>query len=138
MDPFSLATGVAGLIGLAMDLALLIGPFIGDIKDEPENVKMLKEELDMLANALKLLSNTQAISQGDTTQTSVINSAVTACKNLLESVQKKLSKVSDAKGVAHVLRRLKFPLDKKEISELVQKLHRYTELIHFALTVEGR
>jgi hypothetical protein len=37
MDPFSISTGVAGFLSLAIELTEIIGGYIGDVKSAPED-----------------------------------------------------------------------------------------------------
>jgi len=55
MDPFSLATGLAGLVALADALATKGYQYPRAVKDCEENVKQLLAELDQLGGVLRRL-----------------------------------------------------------------------------------
>lgn len=145
-DPFALATGIASVISLALQLATVANDFASYTKDAISGPKRLLEELKALSAVLEQLQDllTTQASSLTFSKTSVLYMANDGCRARLNRLLEKLQQCSkaDADGkpvrkVSYTLHRMKWPLQVKETREAAEDIHRYVQVFMFALTVEG-
>ncbi|PMD33851.1 hypothetical protein L207DRAFT_147051 [Hyaloscypha variabilis F] len=139
VDPFSLATGLAGLISLAIGLTKTTCEVIGSVKDSGQTIATLQNELNALqavVNQLCIFLET-ANGIGSFTETAALVETHLFCKTRLESVIHKLQHFKDGGKFTRGFRALSWPLSEKETKEIAQDLHRCMQTISLSLTVEG-
>ncbi|KAL1594508.1 hypothetical protein SLS60_010268 [Paraconiothyrium brasiliense] len=138
MDPLSIAASVAGLLSLALQLVELgtkcssrflkaqLYEFVFELNALSDVLKRLKGFLDDPTTALTF------------SRISVFVSTNTRCKILLEELLAKLQKtIQEPNKVKKAVDRVLWPFNEKEHRISMQKIHRYTQIFTFALTIEG-
>ncbi len=56
-DPVSISFGVAGILGLAIQLSPIVASYVNGVRHAPENVQNLRQELDALIKTLERLDS---------------------------------------------------------------------------------
>ena len=134
MDPFSLAVGISGLVGLTAQTLKLTHQYLHGIKHASEAASALATELQLLQTVLRrldvFLRSDEAKSQSFD-HTSVLVSSTAACRTKLEALHKKLDAAT--KGS---LRRALWPLNEKEHRQSIRELKAIAQCIQFAMTVD--
>jgi hypothetical protein len=99
-DPFSIATGVAGLVSLGVQVTGALLEYYQDYKHQDSDVAVMMCHIESVHEYFQLLSQVIAErkSQGDESLTRSIESSVTRCDNLLQQLQKKYSKFERPSG----------------------------------------
>jgi len=139
MDGVSVASGIAGLITLALQVSGVVSEYVTAVKERPKNVKELHDELLLLAEVLSELRdflNSEKIRGRSFDSNSVLQKAIRACHGRIERVGDKL-KPADGGKLTRALERLKWPFEQKEVLQMVENLRRYTRTFQFAFNIEG-
>lgn len=140
LDPFTLATGLAGLLSLTIELTKIIDEYTGSVNNAPNEAQELFEELSALCHVLERLvpflvsENGKSNSFGDTC---VLFFASNACQNKLQSALRKLSKMREGSEWFQNVRRIKWPFDKQEYLDTINTVRRCMQTFEFSLTIEG-
>ncbi|KAL8712546.1 MAG: hypothetical protein Q9225_006922 [Loekoesia sp. 1 TL-2023] len=133
MDPFSLAVGVAGLLGLAAKTIELTKSYIHGARRATEAANELLEVLTVLRSTLLQLDKMLKNDKKDTfSNTSVLVKSTDACRNKLTTLHNKLQET-----VKQPLQRLRWPLNANSHREMLQDIRTFTQWIQFALTIDG-
>ena len=139
MDPLSVAASVAGLLSLTIQLVQISTSIAADAKAVQAYDFII--ELNALGDVLKRLRvflNDQSETGISFTQVSVLVATNTRCEHKLKELLQKLQRtVLQTNRIKRALDSVLWPLSKKEHSETTGDIHRYTNLFHFALTIEG-
>lgn len=155
MDPLSIASGVAGLVGLAIQVAPALREYFSDVKQAKQDVERYTNEVYALVEVCQRLQkfisddtsplSSLASANGEEkrekgrgngngpnfeTTESVLVRTVTACDDCL----RELMRMMNVHGWG---KRLKWPVYKKQVEKIISRLSRYTQLFQFSLTVEG-
>lgn len=137
-DPVSVASGVAGLVTLAIQVSGTVYQYASRVKDKSKNVHELRDELLLLGEVLSklrdFLSSDEAKSN-DFDGDNVLQRAVSACKDRIERIGDKL-KSSDGR-LGRVVDRLVWPFKEEEVRNLMDSLRRYRNTFAFAANVQG-
>ena len=140
LDPFTLATGVAGLLSLTIELSKIISAYTQSLNDASREAQELLAELSELSHVLEQLKDflrSENAKSNSFDGTSVLCSARNACQGKLEYALRKFMKMSEGSKLSQSIKRLKWPLDKQENLDTVNTLHRCTQTFQFSLTIEG-
>jgi hypothetical protein len=140
MDPFTLATGVVGLLGVTLQISQIVGSYIDGVENATKAATELSTTLTILHSTLSRLDvflRSQSAKDNSFEYTSVLCSATGACKTKLELLHSKLSSRRDGSRLNRALHRLKWPLDEKENRTAVQDLQGFIQTFQFALTIDG-
>ena len=138
MDPFTLATGIAGLSSLAIELSKLTTNYISTATNASNAIRGLYTELELLQCNLvrlrKFLETEHAIKEFD--HTSILVRSCEACEKDLESLRDKLV-TNHNKLFRKVLVAAKWPLQEKETRDTQQRLHAYCQAFEAALQIDA-
>lgn len=97
----------------------------------------LREEVSVVGSLLATPRRTLQSEAGATFETtSELFCALNGCNQQLQKIQKKLTVQGQGK-LQRVVQRLKWPFNEKENGDAVTTLHQFTQLVHFAITMEG-
>lgn len=137
MDPLSIAASVAGIAGLAIQIAPGLKSYFSNVKHAQEDVARYANEVYGLFEVCKQLHvflKTDAANSFETTG-SVLSRTVVSCQDCL----RELARILQSKGPEKPdwTKKVKWPIYKKQVDEIISRLVRYTQLFQFALTVEG-
>ncbi|EXJ78295.1 hypothetical protein A1O3_09456 [Capronia epimyces CBS 606.96] len=139
MDGVSVASGVAGLISLALQVSQTVVVYLNSIKERSKNIKELHDELILLGEVLSGLRKLLLSERGKQStfgSNSVLQKALLDCRDRIERIGDRLQ-TSDGGKVARTLEKLRWPFEQKEVMEMAENLRRYTQTFQFALTIEG-
>jgi Fungal N-terminal domain of STAND proteins len=139
MDPVSMASGIAGLLTLTIQVASVIAEFTIAVKEGPKNIKELQQELLLLGEILSQLQDflrSEKVKGRSFDSNSVMQSAISSCKVRIERIGDKLRSSGGGK-MSRLVDRLKWPFESKEVAEMVTNLRSYTQAFQFSLTIEG-
>ncbi|KAK5056122.1 hypothetical protein LTR84_012675 [Exophiala bonariae] len=139
MDGISVASGVAGLITLGLQVSGTIAIYVNSIKERDKNIRELHDELLLLGEVLSglrdfLVSEKAKGRSFDTN--SVLQTAIRDCRTRIERIGDKL-KPSDGGKVARALDKLKWPFEQREVMSMTENLRRFAQTFQFAFTIEG-
>ncbi|KIW19973.1 hypothetical protein PV08_00548 [Exophiala spinifera] len=139
MDGVSVASGIAGLITLALQVSGAIAIYVTSIKDRAKNIEELHNELLLLSEVLSRLRDflTSERAKGRAFDTnSVLQKAISDCRDRIERIGEKL-KPLEGGPISRAIDKLKWPFEQREVNYLIDNLRRYGQTFHFAVTVEG-
>lgn len=98
---------------------------------------ILREEVSAVDSLLAMLRKTlQSQAGADYKTTCVLFCALNGCNQQLQIIQKKLIVRGPGK-LGQIVHRLKWPFSEKETRDAADTLHQFTQLFHFAITMEG-
>lgn len=139
MDGVSVASGVAGLVSLALQVSETVVVYVNSLRERSKNIQELHDELLLLGEVLSGLRDFLQSEQGRVStfgSNSVLQKALSDCRARIERIGERL-KTSDGGKIARALEKLRWPFEQKEVMEMVDNLRRYTQTFQFALTIEG-
>jgi len=137
MDPFSIATRLAGLISLTSDFAWILTDYTGGVKSATKDARSVLTEVTALSHVLQQLI--EFLQKDDTNSkcrfraTSALCSVIAICKNHIETLYRKVK--FQGKPEKDLLSRLKLPFEKQECQEIVEVLHRCSQTFTFSLQI---
>lgn len=137
MDPLSIAASVAGIAGLAIQIAPSLKSYFSNVKHAQEDVARYANEVYGLFEVCKQLHvflKTDAANSFETTG-SVLSRTVVSCEECLRELARILQSQGPEKP--HWTKKVKWLIYKKQVEEIISRLVRHTQLFQFALTVEG-
>ena len=138
VDPLSVAAGVAGLLSLAIQLVDIGTKYSSNAPKSQgyDFIFELRALIDVLNRLKEFLEGPNAPPTFD--HMSTLLSTNTRCKTKLHEVLLKLQKTTqEPSKMKRAIDRLMWPLAAKEHREVIEDIHRYTEVFNFALTVNG-
>ncbi|OQV07153.1 Ankyrin repeat-containing protein [Cladophialophora immunda] len=139
MDGVSVASSIAGLVTLALQVSATIAIYVNSIKERANTVRELHDELLLLGEVLSglrdFLESEKVKGRALDTQ-SVLSKAIRDCRQRMERIGDRL-KPSDGGKVARAIDHLRWPFEQREVMQMVENLRRYTQTFQFAFTIEG-
>lgn len=138
IDPFTLATGIGGLIHLTYEVVQITHHYFQGVRNAAEDIRELLAELATLNDVLPRLHQFLQVdktTQSGFSQESVLVLAYQACKERLQMIESKLSKKSNNRKI---IKSLAWPFVGKEHREIISSIHRWVQIFQFALTIDGR
>jgi hypothetical protein len=136
-DPFTVGTGLVGVIGVALQLTEKLKDYASGWKEAPATIENLRRELAQLRQALQDLDKFLRSENIRFKQTSALYSGARECGEKLQVLQDKLEKIGAGNRLQKVLGRIKWPLDEKGTRQTLEDLQRYTQLFQFAMNIES-
>lgn len=140
MDPFTLATGIAGLIGLAIQLGQITTDYVACVVGADISIGRFQAEVSNLSEVLKELKaflEAQKSAIVFFSETAVIRKATDACKKTLTDANNKLDRFSKSSKLPPSIRHMLWPFKEADLEKLVGDLHRYSSTFQFSLTTQG-
>ncbi|ERF70990.1 hypothetical protein EPUS_03269 [Endocarpon pusillum Z07020] len=143
MDPFTAATGIAGLIAVAVKTIQMLGEFTGLITEHKKHAESLHKELSLMTQVLDQLKSLihkqkhsgRLRSADNADHKTILGKAVLDCTKIIEQIQEKLRE--PVHRFKRAMAKLHWPFEQKDIKAMVDDLHRYTELFQLSLVVEN-
>ena len=136
-DPFSLATGIAGLISLGLEVTKITRQYVQDVRNAAKDVDEFLTELSALVAVLRRLAGflkDDRVAKLNFDQTSVLLLTHRSCEEKLKAVRLKLLKRSKD---ARIIKTLTWPFVRKEHRQTVAIIHQWAQTFQFALTIDG-
>ena len=139
MDPFTLATGIAGILSLTLEVTKIVADYTKSVKAAADESHALAVELSGLTSVLESLKKFLA-SDGarfDFQNTSVLYSTTSTCHGKLISIRSTLKKFMERSEGMMWYRRIAWPIKRDEHKETVATLHQCMGIFQFSLSVDG-
>ena len=140
MDPLSVATGVAGLLSLTIQVGMTIGEYANSVKGASKDAQKLEREIQAFSSVLDQLNEFLRSKDADHVvfePTSVLLVATTSCEMELSHLQKKLKKFATGDKASRVFQMLSWPFTEKENRETIDAMHRWAQLYSLSLQTAG-
>ncbi|KPI36177.1 Ankyrin-1 [Cyphellophora attinorum] len=137
-DPVSVASGIAGLATLAIQVAGAVYGYVSAVKERTKNVSELRDELLLLGGVLTELNdfiNSGPAKTHEFDGDSVLQNALRACRQRIERIGDKL-RTPDGK-FKRAVERLIWPFKEEEVLSLMDSLRRYRSTFAFAADIQG-
>ncbi len=132
---------ILGAISASVDLAERILKYFSEFRNAPRHAADLVGEVVAVGHVLGMLRSRL---QGENAvgnaynRTSVLFFAVNGCQTRLKEVHDILEPLLSAQpGIFKLWHRLKWPLEQDDVVEIVLSLHRYAQIFHFAVNLDG-
>jgi CRISPR/Cas system CSM-associated protein Csm2 small subunit len=145
VDAFSISTGVAGFMSLAIEISKFLSSYSSSFKSAREDAQRLHTEIDALCHVLKeliqfLRNEDNKAMNGPFEKTSFLCSSIELCQSEVQKLYKKFSKFHgvDKSKMAELIERIKWPLRKDDFENTVAALQRLTPTFQFSLLVSNR
>jgi hypothetical protein len=143
MDLFTLSTGVAGLLSLAIEVTNILHNYISGVNSAPQDASELNTEVSALFHVLEAVvealrsddSNTEGNAFGDQC---ILRLVLTAYQGHVATVYKKISKFRSSDKKTELLARITWPFKKDECQEIARTLHRYVQTLQVLLVASNR
>jgi hypothetical protein len=142
VDPFTLATGIAGICSLAIQVAQITTEYIDGVASAPVEICQLNFQLCALSNTLKKFQD--LLSSGSIDDTlfdpgSGLCLVLQGCQRQLETFFQKLSgrHGKDNIKITTSIERMKWPFEKKDVIETTRRLHECSQVFLFCLTIDN-
>jgi hypothetical protein len=144
MDPFTISTGIAGFLSLAIEITKILSTFISDAKSAHADAQLLLSEVESLCTVLEQFAKFLRYDfRGAFTAQSALYAAVIGCQHEIQTLSKKLEKLQrrgpgDGKvreAVKKVVNALEWPFRKEEYDGTLARLKRFEQTFVFAMTV---
>lgn len=140
IDPFTLATGVFGILGLAIQLAQVTKQYTDSVMGASKSISALHDELKRMADILvelKLFLDTQKSTSPTFKETSVMCRTTKACEAMFVEANKKMEPFKQPSGIKKVIAPFRWPLSEEGTRKLTLDIQRYTATFQFSLTIQG-
>ncbi|KAL8938890.1 MAG: hypothetical protein Q9216_003654 [Gyalolechia sp. 2 TL-2023] len=133
MEPISLALGIASLLAPVAKTIQLTSKYIRGVKEARVAARELLNVLEVFETTLQRLN---VLSENDKmnsfSNTSVLATCTSACKNRLTSLQTTLQD-----NIKKPLKRLRWPLDAITHKNTLEDMRMFTQWIQLILTIDG-
>lgn len=139
-DPVSISSGVAGILGLAIQLSPIVASYVDGVRHAPEHVQDLRQELDAL---VKTLGRLVSFLKSESAKGSAFNELAFphttrgSCDKRLTAISAYLRTSTEGGKVSQALRRFTWPLNSGSTKAIAQDLSCYSASFHFTLSIEG-
>jgi hypothetical protein len=142
MDPFTISTGVAGFLSLAIEIISILNGYIGDVNSAPKDANELLAEINALKLVLEQLIRFLRSDEAKKVKfddTAILCTAIQACQAKIEDLYKTLRGLEKTKDnkVRGIIERPKWPFRKEECQRIVEELHRFARTFEFSLSVSN-
>ena len=104
-----------------------------DAQDLVTEVVAVRHVLEKLRAQLEL----DSLSENSLERTSVLFFAVNGCRKRLEDIHGTLKDLISNRSLVQFWKRLVWPFERTETRDAVLELHRFAQLFHFSLTLDG-
>lgn len=136
-DPLSTGASVVAFVGLALSSAKAIHDILSTVKDGPQTVKRLADEVKELEHILVRLQQlqTNTINSNDLAELARLSSQ---CSTSLSGFSTKLQRLgcSDAdRRMGRMWKRLKTAITEKDLDHMRDSIRYYTSVLHFRVTL---
>ncbi|OCT49282.1 ankyrin [Cladophialophora carrionii] len=140
MDGVSVASSVAGLVTLTLQVGGAVATYVTAIKERSKNVKELQDELLLLGEVLSNLRdflNSEKAAGRSFDRYSVLSKAIRDCRQRIERIGDRLKPPPDGGRFLRAIDHLRWPFEQREVMQMVDNLKRYSQTFQFAFTIEG-
>ena len=138
IDPFTLMTGMAGLISLAIEVTKITSDFASSVKGAAGQVHDLLNELVALKDVMQQFDTflKSQDSLGPFSETCALISTVRYCTVTLKQLYENLRRLTEGGKLRRGLHALEWPYKESKITEIILSIHRCAQTFQLALTVD--
>ena len=139
MDGISVASGVAGLITLTLQVSDEVYKYVKAISERAKNAKELHSELLLLGEVLSQLRDFLSSEQAKGTafdEHSVLQKSISECKARIERIGDKI-KPKEGNKLVRALDQLTWPFKQEQVLQMMENLRRFRSTFEFAITIRG-
>ncbi|KAI5816100.1 hypothetical protein BZA77DRAFT_387813 [Pyronema omphalodes] len=141
MDGFTVSTGVAGFLSLALEITKTLKAYVNDVKSAPKESRNLLAEVTALCHILERLEQfLRKEYTGNFEKTSALFVAIEACRDQITEIYNKVKKIEvrfEKNKSAQFLERLKWPFRKEDYERTISTVQRFTQTFQFSLNIEN-
>ena len=158
MDPLTLATGLAGLLTLTIELTSICHGYVSGARKAPKSVQGFILELISLKKVLSDLQDkvilepaiaeafdgrSSSIMENLQSQSTIASGQVAAvnlmdqCKVELDSLLKSLKPNSSSSRARSIINQLIWPLREKAMQKAVDAMHRYRNIFDLSISIDN-
>lgn len=140
MDPLSVATSIAGLLSLTVQLSQILYNQVQTVKNAPKDAEDLLAELKVFGEVLSTLESfLRSPSRKGLVfnQASVLINAIKGCETEITGLKLKFVKIVGKKGVAQLIGRGKWYFESGDHQEVIATLHRYLGIFQLSVSLGG-
>jgi len=137
-EVIGLASSIAGLLSLTLQVSQLSYEYIANIKGASKSVSSYLKELLALSQILLQLKETL---DGETVDKTFLPSpsplsqfTIGECQHEIERIKERLEKRRDGPGIRSALRVMTWPFEEKETGKLIEVLHRWKGIFEAAIS----
>lgn len=140
-DPLSIASGVAGLLSLGLQVTRSLVEFYSAYKDQANDLAKITQNLESLLNLFQLLDRALLKCQPTDTLLQEINTVAKRCSEIIEELQAECQKFQKEasigiKGKIQVAgRRVIYPFRKSTLQKLEEDISEMRENLYLALEI---
>lgn len=134
-EPFSVATGIAGLISLTIDISKITHAYVHNVRNASKKASELDHTLAALTQVLEqleLLLKKEIAGVPTFRQTSVLFLNYDRCKATLQEVRSKFDS-----SFRRSMETLIWPFREKKHQKAVADIHLWMQIFYYALDVEA-
>ena len=134
-EPFSIATGIAGLISLTIEITKITHAYVHEVKNASNKARELDQTLAALTQVLQQLETLlmkQNVEGPIFKETSVLFLNYDVCRTTLKKIRSKFEPTLRPR-----LASLIWPFTEKEHQQSVAHIHQWMQVFHYALDVEA-
>jgi Cdc6-like AAA superfamily ATPase len=139
MDGVSVASGIAGLITLALQISGTIRDYVVAARNKAKDIEELQGELVLLSenlNSLRDILEDESLKDRSFDPDSVLWKAIQDCRKRIERIGDELLP-SNGGRFDRALDKLKWPFQAKEVLKMVDNLRRFSSIFQFAINIEN-
>jgi len=140
IDPFTLATGIAGLLSITLQVSKILHGQVNALKNAPSEAKDLLYELDQIQQVLTGLERflrSENAKCSSFNETSVLIRATNGFSDEIRELRRNVEKLSDGHSLSRIVERGKWYFKEEEHRKMVTTLHRYLGMFQVSLTMDG-
>lgn len=140
-DPFSIASGVAGLLSLGLQVTQSLVDFYSVYKDQANDLSKITQNLESLLNLFQSLDSALLKRQHTDTLLQEINTVTKRCSGIIDELQAECQKFQKeaAKGIKGKIqvagRRVIYPFRKSTLQKLEEDISELRENLCLALEI---
>jgi hypothetical protein len=132
---------IIGLMSATVHLTETISTQIPHFIDAPKEADELQREVIaagiVLGKLKSLLQQDGTAGNTALSGTSALFTSIEGCHGKLKEIQESLEISPSRKKILRVWGRVKWVKDRSNVLEAVNALHRYTQIFHFAISIDG-
>lgn len=128
-EAVGLAASIAGLVAIASSISKALRAYVSEVANARKDIERLISEISLLAEQLEPLSTPIGIRS--ISNTGLISQLVGECTSVLGPLKEKLQRQS--KGRSHGMMHLKWPRQKMDFLEEIEKIRRLKDALILGL-----
>ena len=135
MDPWTVSTGVAGFLALAVEVTKILKQYIDEVNSAYADAHTLLVETTGLCDCLeKFIKFLQSGAPSNLPNSSALRLIIAICEDKIRKLHTKLAKFHNSRKLAQ---RFAWPFDKREYTETIEFLRHCTQTFGFSVTVSS-